>query len=234
MNRLNVWLMVGLLVCAGLRAQDRGHLNVGAAGQNPGDPLIFSNGADFVPATGWTKSLTFTNGGKYAGYWQGNVTLTALATTVTNGGPALNAALPGSFLNAEIVSVTGPAGSSFGFWESGSLTPTYSIPSGTLDGHFSYVLSDAKLGAGMVGGDPFGHIHGRRFTVDMAGDYTVGFRAFDTSINGAGGGPLHGPSDIVLVGFTGLVVPEPSIVAMVCLGGLALALGARSKREEIN
>jgi len=233
MKQRNLWLAAMVLGCVSLSAQDRGHLNIGAAGQNIGDQVIFPNGADFIPSTGWSKDLTFTNGGTYAGFWQGNITLTALATTVANGGPAANAAAPGSFLRAEIVSVTGPVGSSFGFWEKGSKTPTYSIPSGTLDGHFTYDLSDKVLGAGTVGADPFGHLHGRRFTVDMEGEYTVGFRAFDTSVNGLSGQAIHTPSEILLIGFRGILVPEPSTFGLAFVGATLMSLVWSAKRRSV-
>ena len=233
MKKLALGLISTLLAQGGLLAQDRGHLHIGAVTQDQGAQLTFPNGMDFIPSTGWTKSLTFTNGGKYAGYWQGNVTFDALATTTANGGPALNASAPGSFLRAEIVSVSGPEGSHFGFWERGSLAPTYSIPSGTIDGHFSYAVSDAALGAGAVGGDPFGHLHGRRFTVDKEGDYTVGFRAFDVSINGLGGQAIHTPSDILLIGFTGTLVPEPSTFGLAFVGATLMSLVWRAKRRSV-
>jgi hypothetical protein len=47
---------------------------------------------------------------------------------------------------------------------------------------------------GSAGSDPFGHIHGRRFTATRAGIYKVGFTVVDTSTNGAAGGPIHTPS----------------------------------------
>lgn len=42
----------------------------------------------------------------------------------------------------------------------------------------------------VAGEDPYGHVHGRVFTLDRPGLYTVGFRIHDTSANGVGGGPL--------------------------------------------
>ncbi len=51
----------------------------------------------------------------------------------------------------------------------------------------------------MPEGDPFGHIHGRRWTTTKPGIYTVGFRAIDTSVNGADGGPIHTPSDVIKI-----------------------------------
>jgi hypothetical protein len=49
--------------------------------------------------------------------------------------------------------------------------------------------------------DPYGHIHGRRMTLTKPGIYRVGFKLFDTSANGAGGGPIHTPSEILIVYF---------------------------------
>jgi hypothetical protein len=43
--------------------------------------------------------------------------------------------------------------------------------------------------------DPCGHTHGRLYSVDKPGLYTVGFRFVDTSTNGPGGGPIQSPSD---------------------------------------
>ena len=41
---------------------------------------------------------------------------------------------------------------------------------------------------------PFGHIHGRRFTANKPGLYTVGFQFIDTGHAGTDGGPIHTPS----------------------------------------
>ena len=103
---------------------------------------------------------------------------------------------------AEIVSVDGPAGGEFGFWDRTSTTaPTHSIPAGTENGEFQFEISDAELGAGRPGADAFGHIHGRRFTATRAGLYTVGFRAIDTSTNGDANGAIHSPSEVLYIQF---------------------------------
>ena len=44
--------------------------------------------------------------------------------------------------------------------------------------------------------DPYGHIHGRRFTLSKPGLYTLGLQLLDGSSNGANGGPIHTPSAI--------------------------------------
>jgi hypothetical protein len=86
-------------------------------------------------------------------------------TTETN---ALHQA-PGSNPRIEIVSVQGPAGGSFAFWEVGAVAPTWLRAAGWTGtgATFSVILN----------GDS--HAHGRAFTMDKPGTYTVTFRAVD-------------------------------------------------------
>src|SRR5690242_17156667 len=111
-------------------AQDYGHLNVGAVTQSAGSRLTFDNGADFIGS--YVKTLTYTNAGKYANLYQGNITLTALHSVNAFGEPTPGAAARGAFLVGEIVSVLGPEGGAFQFWETNStVTPAVSIPTGS-------------------------------------------------------------------------------------------------------
>jgi hypothetical protein len=174
-------------------AQSHGHLNIGAVGTNQGDQLTFDNGSIFQTNTGYLLTLNYTNGGTYAGYYQGNITLTALAATPVNGGPVPNAPAPGSQIHAQVVSLDGPPGGAFGFWDAGATNPTIVLACGTTGTNTCQVSENE----GSPGSDPYGHIHGRRFTATKPGLYTVGFRATDRSTNGANGGPIHGPSDIL-------------------------------------
>jgi hypothetical protein len=195
-------LIGAVLWTARTQAQDHGHLNVGAAAQTSGAQLRFDNGADF--AADYVKTLTFTNAGKYANLFQGNITFTALHSLNAFGEPVPGAPAPGAFILAEIVSVAGPAGGRFQFWETNSVTtPAIGIPTGSANTGFRFELSEAALGAGEPGGDPFGHIHGRRFTVTKPGLYSVGFRAVDVSANGTAGGPIHSVSETLHVYFQG-------------------------------
>lgn len=209
-------------ICLFLRpvsAQDHRHLNAGAQG----DKLIFSNGNIFDPSTGYSKEMTPATTGTYAGYYAGNISFTVLPTTVDNGGPVAGAPAPGSFIMVGIVSVQGPAGGEFAFWDHEATAPTFSFTAGHQAPNPTglWSLSDAALGAGNPGADPFGHIHGRNFTATMEGNYTVQFKLFDLSSNGAGGGPIHTPSDVLSIQFT--AIPEPSCPLLILIGGVLLA-----------
>ncbi len=194
-----------------LHAQiDHGHINAGAVGTTQNDKLIFANAPDFSSNSGYVKTLTFTNGGTYAGYYQANVTFTALPRTSLNGGPDPSAPAFGSFIQVRIVSVDGPAGGAFGFWDAGATAPTISVASGGTSSNM-WKLSQSD---GSPGSDPYGHIHGRRLTVTKPGIYKVGFKLFDTSTNGVAGGPIHTPSDVLTVYFQGdvnLLSIEPDV-----------------------
>jgi hypothetical protein len=193
-------LVLALLVSSSL-AQDHGHLNVGANGTS----LTFDNGVTFEDP--YVKTLLFTNTGKYANVYNGNITLTALHSRDAFGDLDRAAPKPGSFVVAEIVSVDGPTGGAFQFWETNSTSaPAVSVPTGTTNAGFRFEVSEAALGAGQSDGDAFGHIHGRRFTATAPGLYTIGFRAYDLSTNGPNGGPLQTPSGAQLINFQAGVV----------------------------
>jgi hypothetical protein len=190
------YLLVLALLVSSSFAQDHGHLNVGANGTS----LTFDNGNTFNDP--YVKTLLFTNTGKFANVYNGNITLTALHSRDVFGELDPAAPKPGSFVVAEIVSVDGPIGGAFQFWETNSTTaPAISIPSGTTNAAFRFDVSEAGLGAGQPDGDAFGHIHGRRLTATTPGLYTIGFRAYDMSTNGPNGGPLQTQSAVQLINF---------------------------------
>ena len=70
------------------RAQSWTDADIGAVGTSQGDALTFDNGAIFDTSTAYVFTLVYTNGGTYAGYYQGNITFTGLAATPAHGGPA--------------------------------------------------------------------------------------------------------------------------------------------------
>lgn len=196
-------LMAGLMAVSAAQAQDHGHLNVGAQTWTQGSRLVWENGAIFQQTARYVKTLNFGTNVRYAGFYEGNITLTALHSRDAFGELVPGSSAPGSFILGEIVSVAGPEGGAFGFWEPSAPngTPTFSIPVGTTDARVRFEVSDAALGAGAEGADPYGHIHGRRFTATRPGIYTVGFRAHDISVNGANAGPIHTSSELILIDF---------------------------------
>ena len=179
-----------------LHAQ-HGHLNAGAAGTNQNDRVIWANGADFIASSGYVKTLNYADEGRFAGYYEGGITPTALPATLETGGPDPDASAFGSYLQFRMSCLEGPVGGAFGFWESGTTSPGISLAPGQASTNL-WRLSEND---GAPGADPFGHIHGRRFTATRPGIYKVGFTAVDTSTNGAGGGAIHTPSEELPIWF---------------------------------
>jgi hypothetical protein len=197
------WNFFAILGAAALtstaHAQGHYHLYVGAVSHAQGAPLFFDDEAQLATNFNFISTLTFASDGKYAGYFQpGGITTAVLAATANNGGPIPTAPALGSRIFIQIVSVKGPAGGEFEFWETNALSPTFSVPCGTTNGTNAYCASEND---GSPGSDPYGHIHGRAFTATVPGLYVVGLRAFDGSTNGLNGEPIHTPSDIFYIQF---------------------------------
>jgi len=130
----------------------------------------------------------------YPGLYHSDVTFAALPATLWTGGPAPNAAALGAFIVARVVSVAGPPGGEFSLWqeneEASHTQKVFTIPAGTTNtGHYFNVSE----GITFPEPDPFGHIHGRRFTATKPGLYTVGFQMLDISSSHADGTPVHNP-----------------------------------------
>lgn len=91
--------------------------------------------------------------------------------TFTTDCSALEAA-SGAEPRVEFVSISGPAGGTFSFWEAGETQPTWSRSAGWSSASgapASFVVA--------AGGDA--HIHGRCFAMNKPGIYSVTFRAVD-------------------------------------------------------
>ena len=180
------------------------HIYAGAVGTNQGDALFFSNGVLFDAAhTNYAMPQVLRTNGLNAGYYRGDaLTFAALSGTPANGGDTAGHAALGARLAIQTVSVTGPQGGSFAFWEGDGESDlgaiTFSVPVGETRGTNLFIISENN---GEPGADPYGHIHGREFTASAPGTYLVGFRVVDLSTNGSGGGPLQAPSDVLLVRF---------------------------------
>lgn len=74
----------------------------------------------------------------------------------------------------ELVSVNGPGGAVFAFWDVGALSPSWEAPTGWTNSP-----GDTRSFPVIQGGEA--HVHGRVFTMDTPGNYTVVFRATDAA-----------------------------------------------------
>jgi hypothetical protein len=192
------------------------HIYAGALGTNQGDKCYFSNGGGFdASLSSYALPQVLRTNGLNAGYYRGDaLTFSALPATSTNGGPVSGCASFGARLAVQVVSVDGPPGGSFAFWEGDGESDlgniTFSVPVGTTNGTEYLMVSENK---GEPNADPYGHIHGREFTASLPGTYLVGFRVLDISTNGVGGGPIQSPSAVLPVRFqAGLRIESIQIV----------------------
>lgn len=195
------------------------HIYGGAYEHDAGSPLVFPNGYlwDTNSYSGVYPACIFMvkddpNVPLYPGLYQSDVSWTSLPATIFTGGPSLYAAELGSFLEMIVRSVQGPPGGAIGLWqENDEFEPTatrnlFSIPVGTVNSTHRFNLTQSPEEGGWEN-DPYGHIHGRRFTANKPGLYTVGVQLIDTSSAGPGGSPNHSPSDTNYFYFqAGLVV----------------------------
>ncbi len=201
--RMSVLALLGLVAWA-LPCLADTHIYAGAAGTNQDDKAYFSNGNFFDGTQGsYSFPQILRTNGLNEGYYRGDVlTFSSLAGTIPNGGPIPGHAAFGSRLAVQVVSVEGPPGGSFAFWEGDGESDlgviTFRVPVGTKNGTNYVIISENN---GEPGADPYGHIHGREFTTSTAGTYLVGFRVIDISTNGVGGGPIQSPSDLLPIRF---------------------------------
>ncbi len=194
--RLSTVLAVAL---SGAALQAHDHMPAAATSSSPGATLQYDPTAtDYTTNSGFVFSLAAgTTNDAYLGYYYtSDQVFEALPATGDNGGPVSGHAAPGTYIQAKLLSVEGPAGASFGFWEvsqddvdSTNLTWSVSVPF-----HGGTNLIHVSESDGSPGSDPYGHIHGRIYSVTKPGLYTAIWQFVDTSTNGPGGGPVDLPS----------------------------------------
>jgi hypothetical protein len=181
------------------------HIYAGAVEQTPGTPLFFQNADvwDTNSYGGYAESpacmyLESNIPNLYPGLYQTATTFVSLPATIDNGGPSVYAASFGTYIELRFVSLQGPAGGVLTVWSEvdGPQNPAvlFRIPAGTAGGTNRYNLSEGDPND--PDADPYGHIHGRRFTLNKPGLYILGLQLLDTSSNGLGGGPVQTPSAI--------------------------------------
>ncbi len=215
--------LLGLLgVCAlGINPKalaQHSHINAGAKSSTAGSPLFFANGRAFEAASGYLIHLIPTQSTNYGALHFGgtDVTFTSLAAFPDNGGPNTFAALPGTHVEMILETLRGPTGGALSIWDSvdgffDATEITFTVPVGTVAGTERMALSEND---GSAGADPYGHIHGRRFSANLPGLYVAGFRLVDTSKNGPRAGPIHAPSDLAYFNFqAGVSIADVSLAA---------------------
>lgn len=196
-RRCRVWISIFLLGFVLPSLGQHIHLSAGALAETPGSQLYFDNADAFVTNSGYVINLAVRTAGPAVGLYDGGPTFTALAIAPGNGGPDLHHALAGSRIALQWISLEGPTGGSLSFWESkncedAATERTFQFRVGETNPSPSFLLSQ---NSGAPGADPYGHCHGRRFTTDVPGLYTLGVRLLDVSTNGLKGAPLHSPSE---------------------------------------
>jgi len=193
-------LSIFSLACIAATLQAHEHMPAGATANTPGAMLEYAPGAeDFTTNSGFVFSLdTGDADGPYSGYFfTADQVFEALPATANNGGPDPDAAAPGTYVQVKLLSVEGPAGASFGFWETpqnglDSTNITWSVP---VPFHGTNLIHVSESD-GSAGSDPYGHIHGRVYSVTKPGFYIATWQFVDTSTNGLNGGPVDLPSPL--------------------------------------
>ena len=103
-------------LCAPLLAHD--HMPAAATSSDPGATLEYDPSAtDYTTNSGFVFALTAgTTNDAYLGYYYtDDQVFIALAATPDNGGPEPGHAAVGTYVQVKLLSVEGPAGTSFGF-----------------------------------------------------------------------------------------------------------------------
>jgi len=157
-------LFLFLFSAAWARAHD--HIEVG---EDPSDSARLG-----LDGPGYQLALYVPPGEPFSGYLpnfpgDGHASELTFTTDVN----ALNPA-EGANPRIELVSVQGPPGGQFSFWEVGATAPTWSRPAGWTNSP-----GDIPSIVVILNGD--NHAHGRAFTMDTPGEYTVVIRAVDAA-----------------------------------------------------
>ncbi len=189
-------LLLASVTAPALQAHD--HLEAGVLSPTPGAPLAFLNAADYGGEYGFAFNLEAGDpGSPYEGYFHMNdLVFAAQPATPDYGGPEPGAAGLGTQVAAQLLRVQGPAGAHLGFWETvqddvDSTNLTWMVPIPLTSGTN---LIQVTQSPSSPTSDPYGHLHGRIYSVDQPGFYVTTWRFVDLSTNGPGGGPVQAPS----------------------------------------
>jgi hypothetical protein len=164
MNKISLFLSC-VFINTSLLAHE--HVAIGTSWTNPSQLVV--DGPDTTDTTYLPSGETFS--AQDAPHFPGGC-FVGLLTFTTEIGTAILKALDitsGYNPQVELISVDGPEGALFSFWERYSIAPTWSRMTG-----WRQTTTDRPSFSVALNAD--GHIHGRTFTTDRPGDYTVIFR----------------------------------------------------------
>jgi hypothetical protein len=231
-RRLLVLIQLMLVFATDNAGAQHEHLNAGASGTLSGSQLRLVGADAFLASSGYLWGTTFELDGYFPGFYATiDLTFAALAATPFRGGPEPGHAAIGSNLQMQVVSVSGPAGGAFGYWETGdyfsniSPTATFNVGSATpvtftdnfyssyTNGFWTFAITEAAPS------DPWGHVHDRAYSFTTPGNYQIGFRIIDTTA-------FHTASQTYTLAFN--VVPEPA-ACMLVLAGTAIPILRRRR-----
>jgi len=197
----------------------------GATTNLPGGTLAFEYGSDYLiasnlfcfgtsPGTAWDSSA--------GGYYTDTQIFTALPAADPNG------AAPGTVIQVKLLSVTGPAGASVGFWEADAgggygASQTWSVPVPSAGNTNLIRITEA---ADAPDNDPYGDIQNRVLTFSLPGLYKITWQLLDTSTNGPGGTPQDQPSTFDIYYQAGVTIAGITVDA----NGVNLTFAATDSR----
>ena len=147
--------------CFTVEAHD--HLAAGATSTSPGAQLVFANDATYGGDVGFVFNLEAgaADDPYFGYYYTSDLVFEALAATPDNGGPEPGAAALGTHIQVKLLSVEGPEGASFGFWETSadgvdSTNLTWSVPVPFRDGTNLINVTESDGSSTMITGSGLG------------------------------------------------------------------------------
>ena len=143
------------------------HVAIGASVADPSQLVVDGPGITYAPYLPPGETFSAQDAPHFpGGCFVGLLTFTTeWETSIINPLPITSDYNP----EVELIAVDGPEGALFSFWEQNSITPTWSRMTGWRQTTTDRPSFPVALNA-------WGHIHGRAFTTDHPGDYTVVFR----------------------------------------------------------
>lgn len=222
MKRYLLTAVLAVSLLTGARAQ---HLHTYAGDNNHDGYLDFSGPLPLINLTYQSNSVPAASGYGFSGSY--TPTAQHKSDYSGQGVTDVHGALSGTYIVMTLYAVDGPAGGSFAFFEAGGTQPAFTLAVGQSGGTSSFPLTEEVYFA-LIPSDPYGHIHGRQFAVNLPGTYTVTWALGNTQPNGTGSSLQNPDEGLRTFTQTFVAVPEPRVAALFAAG--ALLLGMRCRR----